>query len=115
MLSEHFRQLLIYRSTYGIMTDGVTILADRFKAEKVGFTITQMQSTMIAWSFDSLLTAIETIYAFAVTDEKILLSRCANCDDYFIALSAREKYCSAACRNRLNVQKSRKRKKSVDQ
>lgn len=110
MLSEHFRQLIIFRASADHLTENVTILAESFKANKIGFTINQLDKTMISWEFDSLKTAIETIYAFAVTDENILLSCCEHCGDFFIALSNREKYCSAACRNRSNVQKSRRRK-----
>lgn len=115
MLSEHFSQLLVYRASSGYLTEQVTILADTFKANKIGFTITQIDKTIISWDFDSLKTTIETIYAFAVTDENILLSRCEHCGDFYIALSNREKYCSPACRNRSNVQKSRRRKSGIEE
>ncbi|SEW27744.1 CGNR zinc finger domain-containing protein [[Clostridium] fimetarium] len=111
MLSKHFKQLLVYRDSTNHLTDDVTILADAFKANKIGFTINQLDKTFISWEFDSLKTTIETIYAFAVTDKNILLSCCEHCGDFYIALSNREKYCSPACRNRSNVQKSRRRKK----
>jgi len=111
MLSEHFRQLLVYRDSTDHLTDDITIMADLFKANKIGFTINQLDKTFISWEFDSLKTTIETIYAFAVTDKNILLSSCEHCGDFYIALSNREKYCSAACRNRSNVQKSRLRKR----
>ncbi len=110
MLAEHFSQLLVYRSSTGHLTEHVTILADTFKANKIGFSIKQLDKTMIAWDFDSLKTTLETIYAFAITDENILLNRCEHCGDFYIALSNREKYCGSACRNRSNVQKSRRRK-----
>lgn len=115
MLSEHFNQLLVYRVSAGYLTEHVTILAETFKANKIGFTIEQIDKTVISWDFDSLKTAIETIYAFAVTDENILLSRCEHCGDFYIALSNREKYCSPACRNRSNVQKSRRRKSEQEE
>jgi hypothetical protein len=110
MLAEHFDQLLVYRASSSYLTEHVTILADTFKVSKIGFTINQLDKTTISWDFDSLKTTIETIYAFAVTDENILLSRCEHCGDFYIALSSREKYCNPACRNRANVQKSRRRK-----
>ena len=110
MLSKHFSQLLVYRSQSAYLANSVTILADTFKANKIGFTISQIDKTIISWDFDSLKTAIETIYAFAVTDENILLSRCEHCGDFYIALSNREKYCNPSCRNRANVRKSRQRK-----
>jgi len=114
MLSEHFNQLLVYRASANYLTDHVTILADTFKANKIGFTINQLDKTTISWDFDSLKTTIETIYAFAVTDESILLSRCEHCGDFYIALSNREKYCNPTCRNRSNVQKSRQRKSELE-
>ena len=114
MLSEHFSQLLVYRDSAAYLTEHVTVLADTFKANKIGFTINQLDKTIISWDFDSLKTTIETIYAFAVTDENILLSRCEHCGNFYIALSKREKYCSPACRNRSNVQKSRRRKSEAE-
>lgn len=110
MLSEHFNQLLIYKKSPHALTEPVTILASEFKANKMGFTISQLDRTTISWDFDSLKTAIQTIYAFAITDETIILNRCEHCKDFFIALSNREKYCGSICRNRSNVQKSRARK-----
>lgn len=110
MMVSHFDQLLVYRNTAMYLTEDVTIMAGRFQAEKIGFTINQLDKTIIAWQFDSLKTAIETIYAFAVTDEKILLSRCAHCNSIFIAATSREKYCSPSCRNCANVKKSRSKK-----
>ncbi|MCX7922563.1 MAG: CGNR zinc finger domain-containing protein [Clostridia bacterium] len=115
MLSEHFSQLLVYRASADHLTEQVTILANTFKANKIGFTINQLDKTIISWDFDSLKTAIETIYAFAVTDENILLSRCEHCEDFYIALSNREKYCSPVCRNRSNVQKSRRRRSETEE
>ncbi len=110
LIVSHFDQLLMYRSSSVYLTENVTIMAGRFHAEKIGFTINQLDKTTIAWQFDSLKTTIETIYAFGVTDEKVLLSRCRHCDQIFIANSSREKYCSPSCRNYANVKKSRNRK-----
>ncbi|WP_432666440.1 CGNR zinc finger domain-containing protein [Wukongibacter baidiensis] len=110
MIVSHFNQLLMYRNSSTYLVENVTIMAGQFHAEKIGFTINQLDKTTIAWQFDSLKTTIETIYAFAVTDEKILLNRCSHCGSVFIAKSDREKYCNPACRNRANVKKSRSKK-----
>ncbi|MFZ5969870.1 MAG: CGNR zinc finger domain-containing protein [Bacillota bacterium] len=110
MIVLHFDQLLTFRNSSAFLTENVTIMAGKFHAEKIGFTINQLDKTTIAWQFDSLKTAIETIYAFAVTDETTLLSRCHHCRNVFIANSTREKYCSPSCRNCANVRKSRSRK-----
>ncbi|AOY75286.1 hypothetical protein [Clostridium formicaceticum] len=109
MISSHFNQLLIYRNSSSYLTEKVTIMAEKFGAEKIGFTISQLDKTMIAWEFDSLKTAIETIYAFAVTDETTLINRCSHCNSIFISSNARAKYCSPSCRNCANVQKCREK------
>ena len=114
MLSEHFRQLSLYRTSADFLTEQVTVLSDMFQANKIGFTISQLEKTIISWEFDSLKSAIETIYAFAVTDENIWLSRCSHCNRFYLAISEREKYCSPVCRNRANVKKSRQRKKEKE-
>ncbi|SKC72099.1 CGNR zinc finger domain-containing protein [Maledivibacter halophilus] len=110
MMALHFNQLLIYKKTGGNLTGDVTIMAGKFHPQKIGFTINQLDKTIIAWQFDSLKTAVETVYAFAVTDESIVINRCKHCAKVFIANNIRTKYCSLSCRNRANVQKSRERK-----
>jgi len=110
MIASHFNQLIIYRKSSKHLTENVTIMAGSFHAEKIGFTINQLDKTYIAWQFDSLKTAIETIYAFAVTDNTTLVSRCQHCNNVFISNNLRAKYCSPSCRNCANVQKSRERK-----
>lgn len=111
MMVKHFNQLLMYRDASKYLTEDITVMAGQFHAEKIGFTINQLDKTTIAWQFDSLKTTIETIYAFAVTDENILLNCCNHCDKIYIAKSSREKYCSPSCRNCANVRKSRNRKR----
>lgn len=111
MISSHFNQLLIYKNSNSYLTENVTIMAGKFQAHKMGFTIEQLDKTTISWQFDSLKTAIETIYAFAVTDESTLIDRCSHCKSVFIANNSRKKYCDTSCRNRANVQKSRQRNK----
>jgi len=115
IIVSHFNQLLTYRESSEYLTENVTVMADRFHAEKIGFTINQLDKTTIAWEFDSLKTAIETIYAFVVTDEKIFLSRCKHCGNIFIANSKREKYCNPSCRNCANVKKTRARKSKIEE
>lgn len=112
MISQHFNELLIYKNTNANLTENVTIMSGKFNAQKIGFTINQLDKTNIVWEFDSLKTAIETIYAFIVTDDKIVINRCKFCSKVFISSNIRAKYCSASCRNRSNVQKSRERKSS---
>jgi hypothetical protein len=114
MLASHFNQLITFGNMSGYLTEKVTIMPESFNASKIGFTIEKFHETTIAWQFDSLKTAIETIYAFAITDKNVILTRCAHCGDFFFASSSRGKYCSSACRNRENVRKSRLRKKEAE-
>lgn len=112
MLSDHYNQLQVYKSKEIHLTEPVTIMADIFEATKIGFTIDQSDQTRIAWTFDSLKTTLQTIYGFAVTGDQIKLKRCHYCQNFYFALTTREKYCGAACRNRSNVKKSRQRLKN---
>ncbi|MEC9488326.1 MAG: CGNR zinc finger domain-containing protein [Halanaerobium sp.] len=112
LISTHFNQLMVYKDRAAHLTEDVTIMAGRFHAEKIGFTIQQLDKTHIAWQFDSLKTAIELIYAFAVSDDSMLLARCKYCRNIFISGNTRTKYCGPTCRNRANVEKSRARKDS---
>ncbi len=106
---NHFNQILIYRKSR--LTDDVTVLAGKFKAEKIGLSVTMKEDATLSWEVDALKTAIETLYAFKVTDKEDILSRCIYCNKVFEAKSSREKYCSPSCRNCANVIKSRQRKK----
>lgn len=110
-ISTHINQLLIYKNAN--LTETVTIMAGKFKAEKIGITIGMLNKPVLEWEFDSLKTTIETIYAFAVTDESNILNRCEYCKNAFIAKNPREKYCSPSCRNCSNVIKSRNKKKAL--
>jgi hypothetical protein len=109
---KHFNEVLIYRNNY--LTESVNIMAGKFKAEKIGLTINMLDKAMLVWEFDSLKTAVETLYAFAVTDENSILNRCEYCKKVYIAKSEREKYCSPSCRNCSNVIKSRNKKKACE-
>lgn len=111
MLSTHFTQLLMYKHSLAHLTEGVTIMAGKFRTEKISFTINHLDKTFIAWEFDSLKSTIETIYGFAVTDDTTLVSRCSHCKKAYISNNTRSKYCSPSCRNCANVQKSREKNK----
>lgn len=108
-IAAHFNQVLIYRKSR--LTDDVTVLAGRFKAEKIGLTVKVKENAELSWEVDALKTAIETLYAFKITDRESILNRCLYCQKIFEAKSSREKYCSPSCRNCTNVIKSRQRKK----
>ena len=109
LISTHLNQLIMYRNIN--LTEPVTIMADKFKAQKISFTITMFDKSEINWEFESLESTIETIYAFALTDKNFMLNRCEYCNKAFVGKSDREKYCSPSCRNCINVIKSRNKKK----
>lgn len=111
-MSTHFNQMLIYRNSH--LTEEVTILAGQFKAEKIGLTVGVLDKAVLTWEIDALKTAIELLYAFALTDAKTLLNRCEYCNKIFTAKSEREKYCTPSCRNCSNVIKSRNKKREAD-
>lgn len=108
-ISNHLNQIMIYRNKE--LTEPVTIMANKFKAQKISFSISVFDKPAIDWEFDSLESIIKTIYAFALTDEKFILNRCKYCNKAFVAKNEREKYCSPSCRNCINVINSRQRKK----
>lgn len=112
-IATHINQILIYKNIN--LTEGVTIMAGKFKAEKIGMTIGVLNNPYIEWDFDSLKTAIEIIYSFAVTDKNNTIKRCEHCKKVFIAKSEKEKYCSPSCRNCYNVTKSRNKKKIINE
>ena len=59
-----------------------------------------------------LKTAIETIYAFAITSEPSSLNKCKYCGKIYIPTNSKSQYCSPSCRNCSNVKKSRSRAKN---
>lgn len=109
-ISTHINQTLVYKNIK--LTESVTIMAGKFKAENIGLSVAVLDSPYIEWDFDSLKVAIEVIYSFTVADSKNTLKRCENCKKVFIAKNDNEKYCSKVCRNRYNVNKSRNKAKS---
>lgn len=112
LISTHLNQTLIYKNTS--LAQSVTIMAGKFKAEKIGISIGMLDNPYIEWEFDSLKTAVEIIYAFSLTDNKNMIKRCEYCKKAFIAKSENEKYCTKSCRNCYNVAKSRSKKKDID-
>ena len=62
------------------------------------------------WTFDSLKSAIDIGVAEMLTDETRRLRLCKRCGKPFIAADPRSVYCSASCRNVMNVKNSRHRK-----
>lgn len=63
------------------------------------------------WTFDSLKSVIDVGFAEMLTDEKRSIRLCKRCGKPFIAADPRSVYCSASCRNVMNVKLSRHRKR----
>lgn len=110
-MCKHFNQICVYKNTSNLLTESVTIMSGGFNPQKIGFSISQLDKPIIAWEFDSLKTAIETIYAFAITSEPSSLNKCKYCGKIYIPTNSKSQYCSPSCRNCSNVKKSRSRAK----
>lgn len=63
------------------------------------------------WTFDSLKSAVDIGFAEMLTDEKRRVRLCKRCGKPLIAADPRSVYCSASCRNVMNVKLSRHRKR----
>ena len=112
-ISENLNQMIIYKNSN--LTEAVEIMPDKFNPNKIGFTLAMFDRPQINWNFDSLQSAMDMIYAFAIMDEDRILNRCNYCNKAFFAKTEREKYCSPSCRNCANVIKSRNKKKALEE
>lgn len=65
------------------------------------------------WTFDSLNSAIDVGFAEMLTDKTRRVRICKRCGKPFIAADPRAVYCSASCRNVMNVKLSRHRKRDM--
>ena len=110
-ISENLNQMIIYKNSN--LTEAVEIMPDKFNPNKIGFTLAMFDRPQINWNFDSLQSAMDMIYAFALTEENRILNRCSYCHKPFFAKNTREKYCTPSCRNCANVIKSRNKKKAL--
>lgn len=67
------------------------------------------------WTFDSLKSAIDVGFAEMLTDKTRRVRLCKRCGKPSIAADPRSVYCSASCRNVMNVKLSRHRKRNAGQ
>lgn len=70
----------------------------------------EQESPSVMWDFRSLKNAIDTLYGFAISDEKHPLRICKHCGKVFWSNDIRSEFCSPRCRNQFNVYKSRGKK-----
>jgi len=73
----------------------------------LGFRMRMDGKPMLVWDFNSLKTALETVYAFLVSSADQPLRMCKHCGKVFFATHGRTEFCSGRCRNQFNVYKSR--------
>jgi len=73
----------------------------------LGFRMRMDGKPMLVWDFNSLKTALETVYAFLVSSAVQPLCMCKHCGKVFFATHGRTEFCSGRCRNQFNVYKSR--------
>ena len=64
----------------------------------------------IVWDFHSLLSGIQMMFSFLLTDEARPLRACKRCMNAFITTHPRTEFCSPKCKNQYNVNKSRGKK-----
>lgn len=68
--------------------------------------------TLLAWDFNSLLQAIELIFAFNQTNDRKEVKMCKHCNKPFIAKNLNAEYDTASCRNMANVYRNRAKNKN---
>lgn len=69
----------------------------------------------IVWDFHSLLTAIQLMFSFMLTDEEKPLRLCEHCQKAFVASRANNVFCSPQCKNQYNVYKNRAKNRDRDE
>ena len=65
----------------------------------------------LVWEFSSLLSIIQIMMCFMLTDEKSSIKLCRKCHKVFLANRSNASFCSGRCKNQYNVYKSRAKKK----
>lgn len=58
--------MIIYKNSN--LTEAVEIMPDKFNPNKIGFTLAMFDRPQINWNFDSLQSAMDMIYAFAIME-----------------------------------------------
>ena len=75
------------------------------------YHIALLDKPTIIWDFHSLLTGIQMMFIFMLTDEQNPLRLCRHCMNAFVASRPSAIFCSPQCKNRHNVYKSRAKNK----
>ncbi len=114
-LYTHFHGCDMYRNVELKEESRATLakLIGGFRLNGVSYRldVTQGQGyPSVRWDFRSLINAIDTLYGFAVADEKNPLRICKHCGKVFWSNDIRSEFCSPQCRNQYNVYKSRRKR-----
>jgi len=87
--------------------EGITAFGNRAPTYRIKLF---EEKPKIVWDFHSLLLTIQTMFGFALTDEKKPLRICGHCNLVFAAGHPNAVFCSPKCKNQHNVYKSRGKK-----
>jgi len=77
----------------------------------ISVKLTGTEHPDMTWETDSLNSAIETLYALAITDKTSPLKMCKHCANAYCNSNSRSEFCSVKCRNQYNVRAFRERNK----
>ena len=78
------------------------------------YHIALLDKPTIIWDFHSLLLGIQMMFSFMLTDSDKPLRLCKHCTKAFVASRPSAVFCSAQCKNRYNVYKSRAKNKNEE-
>jgi len=107
----HFAACAAYHATDNPVLQGrCADIVSSFCEYGLGFRMRMDGKPTMMWDFNSLKTALETVYAFLVSSAGQPLRICKHCSKVFYATHGRTEFCSGRCRNQFNVYKSRGKK-----
>jgi hypothetical protein len=107
-LYTHFTACIACRTAKDPATQAYhAALVSGFREYGLGFRMVMDGKPTLVWEFNSLKTALETLYGFMVSDADQPLRICKHCGTVFFATHGRLAFCGGRCRNRFNVYKSR--------
>ena len=82
--------------------------------DRASYHIELLEKPTIYWDFHSLLLGIQMMFSFMLVDEARPLRLCKHCQKVFMSSRTNAAFCSARCKNRYNVYKSRGKHKEQD-
>ena len=97
----------IDQATLDIYRQGVSAFGDKAPTYNI-----RLYDDMpkIVWNFHSLMLTVQTLFGFALTDEKRPVRICKHCNQAFITGHPNATFCNPKCKNQYNVYKGRHKK-----